>query len=196
MNASILKSQLSWLSKISGEEVKTWKRVSQGDIICFILNRMKPGVVQLLDITDGVDRFARVTNWRICNKTMRKLGMGWNFDEVKLVNGDVMELFHVVKAIKRWECRCMDELLEPISPDDCDDDDLPAWFTQHAAKKLEEKKLATGETSTKKMKKTVAKVNLREKFRAERVSIAEQMNMLPKSKHSQKNTQADSPNKK
>ena len=166
-----LKQQLTWLSRTSGEDVHDWARVSHGDIVCFILFRMRPGTLDLHQITDGVDRFARVTNWRLANQAMRKLGIGWHFDEVKLVMEDVTELSHVIKAIKRWETRNLDEPLEPITPDEWDDDDLPPWFQQLAAKKLEEQMLAAGESSFKKTKKTVPKVNIAEEYRKKRVDM-------------------------
>jgi len=136
----------------------------------------------LKTITDGVDRFARVTNWRINNKAMRKLGIGWFFDEVKLVMSDESELFKLVQSIRRWETKYMDEPLEPLSPDDWNDENLPPWFTQYAAKKLEEKMLAAGESSTKKKKKVVEKIDLRKKLKDDRVSILEQMNLINVSK--------------
>lgn len=170
---------LEWLSQTSGEEVNDWKRVSRGDIICFILNRLKPGLIPLEIITDGVDRFARVTNWRTSNSSMRKLGIGWDFDEVKLVMGDEMELFRLVKSIRRWETKYMEEPLQPLSPDEWNDDELPPWFTQYAAKKLEDQNLAAGESNTKKKREVVIKVDIRAKLKAERKSILEQMNLIP-----------------
>ena len=166
-----LKQQLIWLSRTSGEDVHNWARVSHGDIVCFILFRMRPGTLDLHQITDGVDKFARVTNWRLANQAMRKLGIGWHFDEVKLVDEDVTELSHVIKAIKRWETSNLEEPLEPITPDEWDDDDLPPWFQQLAAKKLEEQMLAAGESSFKKTKKTAPKVNIAEEYRKKRVDM-------------------------
>lgn len=174
-NRDPLKQQLIWLSKTSGEDVHDWGRVSHGDIVCFILFRMKPGLVDLRTITDGIDRFARVTNWRIANQAMRKLGICWSFDEVKLVMEDVNELSKVIRAIKRWETRNLDEPLEPITPDEWDDNDIPPWFQQLAAKKLEEKMLAAGESSFKKTKKIGNQVNIAEEFRKRRVDMFVQM---------------------
>lgn len=170
-----LKQQLIWLSKTSGEDVHDWSRVSHGDIVCFILFRMKPGLVDLHSITDGIDRFARVTNWRIANQAMRKLGICWSFDEVKLVMEDVNELSNVIRAIKRWETRNLDEPLEPVTPDEWDDDELPPWFLQLAAKKLEEKMLAAGESNFKKTKKVTHQVNIADEYRKKRVDMFIQM---------------------
>jgi hypothetical protein len=174
-NADPLKQQLIWLSKTSGEDVQNWGRVSHGDIVCFILFRMNPETVDMHKITDGIDRFARVSNWRIANQAMRKLGIGWSYDEVKLVMEDVNELSNVIRAIKRWETRNLDEPLEPITPDEWDDDDLPPWFQQQAAKKLEEKMLAAGESSFKKTKKVQQCLNFADEYRKRRVDMYVQM---------------------
>lgn len=157
----ISRQQFSWLSKTSGEDVHDWSRVSHGDIVCFILFRMRPGIIDIHQITDGVDKFSRVTNWKIVNQAMRKLGMCWNYNEVKLIQEDVKELSNVIRAIKRWETRNLDEPLEPLTPDEWDDDDLPPWFSQLAAKKLEEKKLAAGESSIKAPKQTMKQEKLK-----------------------------------
>lgn len=145
---------LQWLSEASGERVVNWERVSQGDVICYILYRMRQGTIDLKKVTDGVDRFARVCNWRISAKAMRKMGIGWAYDEVKLVMADQPELARLVLALRRWETKNLDEPLEPPEPDEWNDPNLPAWFTQQTAKEIEEKKLAAGETRTKKPKAT------------------------------------------
>lgn len=164
---------LQYLSEASGERVVNWERVSQGDVICFILNRMSPGCVNLKKITDGVDRFARVGNWRLAAQAMRKLGIGFEYDEVKLVMADQPELSRLVLGMRRWETRNLDEPLEPPAPDEFNDTDIPAWFTQQTAKEIEEKKLAAGETRTKKKVVKVQEVDPRKAKRAERKSIAE-----------------------
>lgn len=166
---------LTYLSEASGERVVNWERVSQGDVICFVLNRMRPGCINLKKITDGVDRFARVGNWRLAAQAMRKLGMGWAYDEVKLVMADEAELTRLVLSMRRWETRNLDEPLEPPSPDEWNEKDIPAWFTQQTAKEIEEKKLAAGETRTKKKTQVVEKEDIRKQKRAERLSIADQM---------------------
>lgn len=164
---------LQYLSEASGERVVNWERVSQGDIVCFILNRMQPGSVNLRHITDGVDRFARVGNWRLASQAMRKLGIGWTYDEVKLVMADQPELSRLVLAIRRWETRNLDEPLEPPTPDEWNDADIPNWFTQQTAKEIEEKKLAAGETRTKKKQVVQVKEDIRKQKRTERQSIAD-----------------------
>jgi hypothetical protein len=164
---------LQYLSEGTGERVVNWERVSQGDVICFLLNRMSSGCVNLRRITDGVDRFARVGNWRLAAQAMRHLGMGFEYDEVKLVMADQLELSRLVLAIRRWETRNLDEPLEPPAPDEFKDTDLPAWFTQQTAKEIEEKKLAAGEARTKRKAPPPPKEDLRKKLRAERKSIAD-----------------------
>jgi hypothetical protein len=109
---------LQYLSEGTGERVVNWERVSQGDVICFLLNRMSPGCVNLRQVTDGVDRFARVGNWRLAAKAMRQLKIGFAYDEVKLVMADQPELSRLVLAIRRWETRNLDEPLEPPAPDE------------------------------------------------------------------------------
>jgi len=141
---------LQYLSEASGERVVNWERVSQGDVICFILNRLSPGCVKLHKVTDGVDRFARVGNWRCAAQAMRRLGIGFAYDEVKLVMADEPELTRLVLAIRRWETRNLDEPLEPPAPDEFSENELLPWFTQQTAKEIEEKKLAAGEVRTKK----------------------------------------------
>ena len=163
---------LTYLSEASGERVVNWERVSQGDIICFILNRMSPGCVNMKHITDGVDRFARVGNWRLAAQAMRKLGMGFAYDEVKLVMADEPELTRLVLSMRRWETRNLDEPLEPPTPDEWNEKDIPAWFTQQTAKEIEEKKMAAGETRKKK-KKVVVEEDTRSLKRAERKSLAD-----------------------
>ena len=180
INGSIMEDSkhrlLKWLSEASGEKVVNWERVSQGDIVCFILNRMRPGILNLEKITDGVDRFARVGNWRIGAQAMRKMGIGWAYDEVKLVMADQPELVRLVLAVRRWETRFLDEPLEPPSPDEWNDNDIPSWFTQQTAKEIEEKKLAAGETRKKRTKQEVVVEDTRAKKRAERKSIKDLMN--------------------
>ncbi|EAY17468.1 hypothetical protein TVAG_494100 [Trichomonas vaginalis G3] len=171
----ISKQQFSWLSRTSGEDVHDWSRVSHGDIVCFILFRMRPGIIDIHQITDGVDKFSRVTNWKIVNQAMRKLGMCWNYNEVKLVQEDVQELSSVIRAIKRWETRNLDEPLEPLTPDEWDDDELPPWFSQLAAKKLEEKKLAAGESSIKTTKQTTKKDTTHRRIRKQHIEMFLQM---------------------
>jgi hypothetical protein len=51
-----------YLSEGMGKRVVNRERVSQGDVICFLLNRMSPGCVNLRQVTDSVDRFARAGN--------------------------------------------------------------------------------------------------------------------------------------
>lgn len=136
---------LQWLSEVSGERVVNWERVSQGDIICFILYRMSPSKVDIQKITDGVDRFARVKNWRIANKAMRSLGIGWTYDEVRLVMADQPELTRLVLSIRRWQVRNLDQPLEPPLPNEFNPSEIPAWFTQQTAKEIEENKIASGE---------------------------------------------------
>ena len=162
---------LQWLSEASGERVVNWERVSQGDVICYILYRMAPNKINLKKVTDGVDRFARVCNWRISAQAMRSLGIGWAYDEVKLVMADQPELARLVLSLRRWETRNLDEPLEPPAPEEWNLPDLPAWFTQQTAKEIEEKKLAAGETRKKKVVKQEPKVNEREAKRAQRKSI-------------------------
>ena len=162
---------LQWLSEASGERVVNWERVSQGDIICYILYRMAPSKINLKKVTDGVDRFARVCNWRISAQAMRNLGIGWAYDEVKLVMADQPELTRLVLSLRRWETRNLDEPLEPPTPDEWNNPDLPAWFTQQTAKEIEEKKMAAGETRKKKVVKEEPKVNDREARRAQRKSL-------------------------
>ena len=166
---------LQYLSEASGERVVNWERVSQGDVICFVLNRMQWGCVNLKRVTDGVDRFARVGNWRLAAQAMRKLGMGFAYDEVKLVMADQPELSRLVLSIRRWETRYLDEPLEPPAPDEFDNLEIPPWFTQQTAKEIEEKKLAAGETRTKRKVKRVQKEDPRQAKREERKSIAAQM---------------------
>jgi hypothetical protein len=164
---------LQYLSEGTGERIVNWERVSQGDVICFILNRMSQGCVNLRRVTDGVDRFARVGNWRLAAQAMRHLGMGFEYDEVKLVMADQPELSRLVLAIRRWETRNLDEPLEPPAPDEFKDTDMPAWFTQQTAKEIEEKKLAAGEARTRRKPRVVVAEDPRKKKRAERKSIAE-----------------------
>lgn len=165
---------LQYLSEASGERVVNWERVSQGDVICFILNRMAPGAINLRRVTDGVDRFARVGNWRLAAQAMRRLGMGFEYDEVKLVMADQPELSRLVLSMRRWETRNLDEPLEPPLPDEFNDTDIPPWFTQQTAKEIEEQKLAAGETRTRRKPKKQAQ-DPRKAQRAERKSIADQM---------------------
>ena len=164
---------LQWLSEASGERVVNWERVSQGDVICYILYRMSPKNINLKKVTDGVDRFARVCNWRISAQAMRTLGIGWAYDEVKLVMADQPELTRLVLSLRRWETRYLDEPLEPPAPEEWNDPDLPAWFTQQTAKEIEEKKLAAGETRKKRVVKQPPKENEREIRKAQRKSIRE-----------------------
>jgi hypothetical protein len=166
---------LKWLSETSGESIENWERVSQGDVICFVLHRLSPGCIALPQVTDGVDRFARVGNWRLVNQAMRKLKMNWDYDQVKLVLADQPELERLVQAMRRWEIRNLEEPLEPPSPDEWNDRDTPAWFTQQSAKLIEEKRLAMGESRAKQQKQVVVKEDLRRVLRAQRVPIAEQM---------------------
>ncbi|EAX95689.1 hypothetical protein TVAG_144380 [Trichomonas vaginalis G3] len=140
---------LQWLSEASGERVVNWERVSQGDVICYILYRMSPKNINLKKVTDGVDRFARVCNWRISAQAMRTLKIGWAYDEVKLVMADQPELARLVLSLRRWETKNLEEPLEPPAPEEWADPDLPAWFTQQTAKEIEEKKLAAGEARKK-----------------------------------------------
>jgi len=162
---------LLWISETSGERVVNWERVSQGDIICYILYRMRPEMIPLKKITDGVDRFARVCNWRLSAKAMRKLGIGWTYDEVKLVMADEPELARLVLSLRRYETTHLDEPLEPPSPEEWNEPDLPAWFTQQTAKEIEEKKLAAGETRTKKQKTIKAPTEPRHPQKVVRKSI-------------------------
>lgn len=176
LNTKTLKQRmLRWISEASGEKVDNWNRVSQGDVICFILNRLRPGVLDLQEITDGVDKFARVGNWRLAARVMRKLGMGWSYDEVKLVMADQKELVRLVLSIRRWETRYMNEPLEPPSPDEWNDNDIPSWFTQQTAKEIEEKRLAMGENHSKKQKQVIKQPDIRKIKKAERVPISAQM---------------------
>ena len=132
---------LEWISEVSGERVVNWERVAQGDIICYILFRMKPSEIPLKSVQDGVDRFARVCNWRISAKSMRNLGIGWSYNEVKLVMADEAELTRLILSIRRWQTINLDEPLEPPSPDEWNNPLLPPWFTQQTAKEIEEKKI-------------------------------------------------------
>jgi hypothetical protein len=166
---------LKWLSETSGERVDNWDRVSNGDIICFILHRLSPGCISLPLVSDGVDRFARVGNWRLVNQAMRKMKMNWDYDEVKLVLADQSELERIVQAMRRWEIRNLEEPLEPPSPDEWNDRDTPAWFTQQTAKLIEEKRLAKGESRTRQQKQVVVQEDLRKIMRAQRISIRDQM---------------------
>ncbi|KAH0789123.1 hypothetical protein GPJ56_006978 [Histomonas meleagridis] len=167
---------LKYLSEASGERVVNWERVSHGDIICFILNRMSPGCINLKQITDGVDRFARVGNWRLAAQAMRKLGIGWAYDEVRLVMADQAELVRVVLAIRRWETRNLKEPLEPPVPGEWDNE-IPQWFTQQTAKEFEEKRLASGETARRKPRQNTSNIEIeaRRKARLERKTISEMM---------------------
>ena len=166
---------LKWVSEASGERVSNWDRVSRGDVICFILNRMSPGVLPLQSITDGVDKFARVGNWKIIMQAMRKLHINWDYDQVKLVMADQKELERLVLALRRWETRYMEEPLEPPSPDEWNDNDIPVWFTQQTAKEIEERRLAMGESNSKRQKQVVVQKDRRKELREQRVSIADQM---------------------
>jgi hypothetical protein len=173
---------LQYLSEGTGERVVNWERVSQGDVICFLLNRMSPGCVNMRQVTDGVDRFARVGNWRLAAKAMRKLKIGFAYDEVKLVMADQPELSRLVLAIRRWETRNLDEPLEPPAPDEFVDTDVPAWFTQQTAKEIEEKKLAAGEARTQRKKPPVVQEDPRKAVRAARKSVNQQIMILKKGK--------------
>jgi hypothetical protein len=170
---------LEWLSEASGEQVLDWDRVSQGDVVCFVLHRLSPGVLNLHEITDGLDRFARVGNWKIVNQAMRKLRLTWDYDQVKLVLGDQQELERLVRAIRRWEIRNLEEPLEPPSPDEWNDPNTPSWFTQLTAKQIEEKRLAMGESKDKRQMNVLQideeVINARELRKRQRVSIADQM---------------------
>jgi predicted FMN-binding regulatory protein PaiB len=109
-------------------------------------------------------------------KGMRKLGMNWNYDHVKLVGAEQAELEKVVRAMRRWEVRNMEELLEPPSPDEWNDEDIPDWFTQQTAKEIEEKRLAMGESTRKPwMGQSRSIVDPRKLLRQVRVSIRDQM---------------------
>jgi hypothetical protein len=171
---------LQYLSEATGERVVNWERVAQGDIVCFLLNRMSPGCVNMRQVTDGVDRFARVGNWRLAATAMRALKMGFQYDEVKLVMANQPELTRLVLAIRRWETRNLDEPLEPPVPGEFSDADMPAWFTQQTAKEIEEKKLAAGEARTMRKKPPPKKVDRRREIRAARKSIAEQIRAMSK----------------
>lgn len=166
---------LKWVSEASGERVSDWERISRGDVICFILNRMSPGVLSLQSVTDGVDKFARVGNWKIVMQAMRKLRINWDYDQVKLVMADQKELERLVLSMRRWETRYMEEPLEPPSPDEWNDNDVPSWFTQQTAKEIEEKRLAMGESNSKKQKQIAVQRDRRKELREQRVSIADQM---------------------
>jgi hypothetical protein len=167
---------LRWLSESSGEKVADWNRVSRGDVICFVINRLCAGTIPTQNITDGVDRFARVGNWREVMKGMRKLGMNWNYDHVKLVGAERSELEKLVRAMRRWEVRNLEELLEPPAPDEWNDKDIPVWFTQQTAKELEEERLAMGESTQKKwMVQAPVKLDPRKLKKLSRVSIRDQM---------------------
>jgi hypothetical protein len=166
---------LRWLSEASGELVDNWERVSQGDVVCFILNRFRPGLIPFERITDGVDRFARVENWKTVSQAMRKLKINWDYDQVKLVIADQPELERLVQSMRRWEIRNLEEPLEPPSPDEWNDRDIPAWFTQQTAKLIEERRLAMGESAAKQQKKVIVKEDPRKVLRRQRVSIADQM---------------------
>ncbi|OHT06584.1 hypothetical protein TRFO_25323 [Tritrichomonas foetus] len=166
---------LKWISEASGERVTDWERVSRGDVICFILNRMRPGIIDLQNISDGVDKFARVGNWKAVSQAMRKLKMNWNYDQVKLVMADQPELEKLVLAIRRWETRFMIEPLEPPSPDEWNDNDIPSWFTQQTAKEIEERKLAMGESRTKHQSKKEEVLDIRKVSRANRKPLIDQI---------------------
>ena len=166
---------LKWISEASGERVVNWERVSRGDVILFILNRLRPGLINLDSISDGIDKFARVGNWKIASQAMRKLGMNWNYDQVKLVMADKSELEKLVIAIRRWETRFMYEPLEPPSPDEWNDNDIPSWFQQQTAKEIEEKRLAMGETTTKHTNIKEEVVDIRKVMRAQRKPLRDQI---------------------
>jgi hypothetical protein len=133
---------------------------------------MSSGCVNMKQVTDGVDRFARVGNWRLAAQAMRRLGIGFGYDEVKLVIADQPELSRLVLAIRRWETRNLEEPLEPPIPDEFTDTELPPWFTQQTAKEIEEKKLAAGEARTKRKKRVATEENRRAK-KKERKSISD-----------------------
>ena len=173
---------LKWMSMASGERVVDWERVSRGDVVCFILNRMSPGVLSLPSVTDGIDKFARVGNWKIASQAIRKMGMNWNYDEVNLVMADEKELERLLLAIRRWETRYMEEPLDPPSPDEWDENDIPPWFTQQTAKEIEEKRLAMGEGTAKRQRQSVVQEDRRKMMREQRVSIADQMRGIFKKK--------------
>lgn len=173
---------LSWISMTSGEKVSDWERVSRGDVVCFILHRMAPGALPLQSVTDGVDKFARVGNWKVASQAIRKMGLSWDYDIVNLVMADEKELERLMLAIRRWETRYMEEPLEPPSPDEWDDHDLPPWFTQQTAKEIEERRLAMGEGATKRQKQVVVHEDRRKMLREQRVSIADQMRGVFKKK--------------
>jgi hypothetical protein len=171
---------LQYLSEGTGERVVNWERVSQGDVICFFLNRMSYGCVNMRQVTDGVDRFARVGNWRLAAQAMRKLGMGFEYDEVKLVMANQPELSRLVLAIRRWETRNLDEPLEPPVTGEFHEADVPAWFTQQTAKEIEEKRLAAGEARVVKRPPEKKEPDRRREIRAARKSVAEQIKRLTK----------------
>jgi hypothetical protein len=174
--AAFKKRLLEWMSEASGEQVLDWDRVSHEDIVCFVLNRLSPGIFNLHEISDGVERFARVGNWKIVNEAMRKLRMNWDYDQVKLVLVDQQEL---ERAIHRWEIRNLEEPLEPPSPDEWNDPNTPSWFTQLTAKQIEENRLAMGESKDKRQMNVLQNdeevINARELRKRQRVSIADQM---------------------